>query len=410
MNNPLRQNNGLFSAPLWQSAFRPFYLFGVIYGLGVMVLWIATTLGVIDFSPESYNLSIWHGHEMIYGFSGAVVTGFILTALPGWAGTKEITGSRLAFLLLLWFLGRTAIYAGSFMPPYGVLALDSSLFLAVTLMVLPGLLAAKNKHYLALLPILLMLFSGNVMFHLAIIDGDMARASWAIRLGLLGIMVKFIIAGGFLATVFTGNALRQKNGPELSHMPWLEYISALSLTLFIYGALADVPRWISGSFAFFAAGVQMARLLRWRTLLIIDVPLVLAMHLSYLWFIIALILFGISAFTDRIGPTVWVHAFTIGALSLMMLALITRVALRHTGRSLALARKMLISFGFMFLCALLRVMVSLGILATGWLPVIALIWLLSFLIYLIFHGRMLTRSSLLRANDSKAPKGRALEI
>ncbi len=413
MNNPSLSNRNLFSAPLWKSAFRPFYLFGVIYGLGVMGLWVGVNLGIIDFSPRGYTLSLWHGHEMIFGFSGAVVTGFVLTALPGWAGTKEITGARLAFLLLLWLLGRVAVYSGGVMPPWAVLILDSSLFPAVIFMVLPGLLAAENKHYFALLPILLMLFIGNVIFHLALIDGDLVRAAWAIRVGLLGIMVKFIIAGGFLATVFTGNALRQKNGPELGQIALLEYISALTLTLFIYGALADIPVRVSGMLAFIAAAVQLCRLLRWRTRLILDAPLVLAMHLSYLWFVIALMLFGLADFTDRIGPMVWIHAFTIGALSMMMLSLITRVALRHTGRSLRPARAMLLSFGIMMLCALLRVMVSLEILATGWLPAIALIWLLSFLIYLMLHGHMLLLPSLPRprgAKGPKGPKGQAAEI
>jgi len=402
--------NGLFSAPLWQSPFRPFYLFGVIYGLGVMALWTATTLGIVNFSPGLYSLSIWHGHEMVYGFAGAVVTGFVLTALPGWAGTREITGPRLALLLLLWFLGRIAVYSSGFIPTYAILILDSSLFPAVTLMVLPDLLRAKNKHYLALLPILIMLFAGNVIFYLAIMTGDMGLASWALLVGVFAIMIKFIIAGGFLTTVFTGNALRQKNRPALDHNPALEYLSALSLALFVYGALAPVPHWVAGGLAFIAAGVQLVRFVRWRTLLIIDAPLVLAMHLSYLWFIITMILFGAAAFTSRIGPEVWLHAFTVGALSMMMLALITRVALRHTGRSLIPSAAMLISFGIMFLAAVLRVMVALKLVPTTWLPATALIWGGAFLIYIIIHGRLLITASLPRTTGGNAAKGQAIEI
>lgn len=406
MNNPSQPASGLFSAPLWQSAFRPFYLVGVIYGLGIMGLWILTTYGSVDFMPAPYSLTLWHGHEMIFGFSGAVVAGFILTALPGWAGTEEISGGKLALLVLLWFLGRIAVYSGGFMSPYIVLILDSSLYFAIVIMVLPGLLAAENKHYLALLPILLMLCFGNVIFHLAVMDGNMERASWGIQIGLMGIVVKFILAGGFLTTVFTGNAIRQKGGPALTVNPLLEYISALSLALFIYGALSDVSAEISGSFAYLAAAVQFVRFLRWRTYLILDAPLVLIMHLSYLWFICALILFGLGAFTPEIGSQIWLHAFTVGALSLMMLSLITRVTLRHTGRSLVPAKAMILSFAIIFFVAFLRVKVTMGFLAESWLPITAVIWSISFIIYILVHGTMLIKPSL---PEQEGPKGRALE-
>ncbi len=406
MNNISAPVSGPFSAPLWQSAFRPFYLLGVLYGLGVMAVWILTTYGVVEFTPALYSLSAWHGHEMVFGFSGAVVAGFILTALPGWAGTEEISGGRLALLVLLWFLGRIAIYSSVFVPAFVVLLLDCSLYLVATFMVLPGLLRAENKHYLALLPILLMLCLGNVVFHLAIMDGDMARASWGIQIGLMGIVVKFILAGGFLTTIFTGNALRQKDGPELNVNPLLEYISALSLGLFIYGALSDVSDMVAAGFAFIAAGVQIVRFLRWRTHLILDAPLVLIMHLSYLWFISALILFGAAAFLDEISSQIWLHAFTVGALSLMMLSLLTRVSLRHTGRSLIPSKVMIVSFASIFIVAFLRVMVSMEILPDNWLPVTAVIWSVSFIIYILLHGLMLIRPSLPK---QQGQKGRALE-
>lgn len=405
MNTPSAP--AIFSAPLWHSAFRPFYLFGVLYGLGVMGLWTLTTLGMIDFIPPLYSLSLWHGHEMVFGFSGAVVVGFVLTALPGWAGTEEIGGGRLALLVLLWFLGRIAVYCDGFIPAYVVLLLDSSLYFVATIMVLPGLLRAENKYYLTLLPIFLMLCIGNVIFHLSLMDDNSARASWAIQIGLMGIVVKFILAGGFLTTIFTGNALRQKNGPELTVNPLLEYVSALSLVLFIYGVLSDVSDVMAGSFALITAVVQMARFLRWRTYLILDAPLVLVMHLAYLWFIVALILYGAAAFMAEISPQVWLHAFTIGALSLMMLSLITRVALRHTGRPLRPAKAMILSFAIMFMVAFLRVMISIGVLSEDWLPVTAVIWWVSFVIYLGLHGLLLMRPSLPKR---KGPKGRTPEV
>ncbi|MCF6215288.1 MAG: NnrS family protein [Emcibacter sp.] len=387
---------GLFSGAIWSSAFRPFYLVGVVYGLGIMAVWVLTTFGGMDFPPAGYDMALWHGHEMVFGFSGAVVAGFVLTALPGWAGTTEIDRGRLALLVGLWFLGRVAVYSGGWMLPYMVMALDCSLFLVAMIMVLPGLLRAENKYFLLLIPILLLLFTGNMVFHLALMGGDMVWASWGIRLGLMGIVVKFIIAGGFLTTVFTQNALKQKGQAALRHNVPLEYASAISLGLFIYGALADVSGILSAGLAFIAAAVQFLRFLRWRILRILDEPLILIMHLSYLWFIAALILFGMAEFMPEISPNVWLHAFTVGALSMMMLSLITRVALRHTGRRLVPAKAMIAAFAMMFLAAIVRVAVALGLLPGDWLLVSALIWWGSFLLYLIFHGAFLLSPSLPR--------------
>ncbi|MCF8474617.1 MAG: NnrS family protein [Emcibacter sp.] len=400
-----------FSAPLWQSAFRPFYLLGVIYGLGIMLLWVLLTLQIIAFDTVLVNLlSLWHGHEMVFGFAGAVVMGFILTALPGWAGTREIEGGKLAFLVLLWLLGRVAFYLNGILPDYVALVLDSSLFFVAAIMLLPELLKLNNKHYLALLPIFLMLGFGNVIFYLSLMDGHWVRASWAIQIGLMGIVVKFIVAGGFLTTVFTGNALRQKGEPELLMKPVLEYISALSMLGFIYAVLGNGSEKIGGLLAIFAAFIQLYRLLRLRTAIIWDAPLVLIMHVAYLWFIFALILFGAASFSDMVPDHAWLHAFTVGALSLMMLSLITRVALRHTGRPLVPARAMLFSFGGMVVCAALRVMVSLGLLSDDLLPLISGLWLVSFLLYIGLHGLYLIRPSLPKRKGPKTPKGAAKEI
>jgi len=404
--------SGRFSGPLWRSAFRPFYLLGVLYGLGVMGVWLLTNAGLIDVLPGGYRLSLWHGHEMTFGFSGAIVLGFVLTALPGWAGTKEITGGRLALLVVLWLGGRVAVYGGDVMPAYLVMALDCSLFLAAMIMVLPSLLVNKNKHYLGLLPIFFMLFIGNVIFHLAVMDGDMARASWAIQIGIMGIVVKFILAGGFLTTVFTGNALKQKTGEGLVLSPLLEYVSAATIGFFIYGALGGYSEGytsgkLTASFAFLAAAVQVVRFWRWRSFHILDAPLVVVMHLAYLWFIGALILYGAASFTAKIGPHVWLHAFTVGALSLMMLSLLTRVTLRHTGRKLIPAKAMILSFAVLFFCAFLRIFVSLGFLDDGWFPAIAALWALPFLIYMALYGAYLIRPSLPKR---KGPKVIASEL
>lgn len=388
------QNSILFAAPLWKAAFRPFYLLGVIYGLGIVIYWLMVTYGVTEFAAPGGSLALWHGHEMIFGFSGAIVSGFILTALPSWAGTREIDGGKLAFLLALWLGGRVAFLMSHLWPSELVLMADGIFFPAVIVMILPGLMEARDRRYLAILPILALLAGGNIMYHLGLMNGDMEMASWAIRMGLMGIVAKFILAGGFLTSIFTGNILQQKYGRELKPSPGLEYISAITTGLFIIGDLSHSSQFIAGSLAILAALVQIVRFLRWRIYLVLDEPLVLAMQLSYLWFIAAMLLYGAQAFGFGGAQGTWLHAFTVGALSLMMLSLITRVVLHHTGRKPKAARAMIIAFAIMIMSAALRVMTGLGVIGDSWLAASALIWSLSFALYLGLYGIYLIRPSL----------------
>lgn len=97
----------LFATPLWSAGFRPFYLLGTAYGLLLMLSWLAAFAGL--WAP-AYPLRLWHAHEMIFGFAGAIVSGFVLTALPSWAGTREIRGGALALLTAAWLAGRIALW------------------------------------------------------------------------------------------------------------------------------------------------------------------------------------------------------------------------------------------------------------------------------------------------------------
>ena len=123
---------------------------------------LATTLGMLAGRA-------WHGHEMLFGFAAAIVTGIVLTALPSWAGTEEIRGKRLALLVILWLAGRLAFWAAPWLPPLAPALVDLLLFPAAFLMLAPQLARASNRLYLLLLPILLALTAANGVYHAGIL-------------------------------------------------------------------------------------------------------------------------------------------------------------------------------------------------------------------------------------------------
>jgi len=382
-------------APLWSSAFRPFYLLGAAYGLLLMLAWLGDYADLWTHPGADLSSWMWHGHEMVFGFSAAIICGIVLTALPSWAGTVEITGRRLALLVSLWLAGRLALLLP--LPAVPGAALDCALFPVMALLLMPGLLHLKNRYYLWLLPVLAGLFAANVVFHAGRILADEALASLGVRLAIHSIILLYILKGGVLTPIFTGNALRERNrGGDIPFILWLDVLAVLSVLALALADLAGLPApWI-GTAALAACLCHAARLRRWRGWRVADVPLLLVMHLAYAWLVLAFALKAAAELSGRLPEVAWLHAFTVGAMGMMMLGLMTRVALHHTGRPLQLPPLIMLAYALMFAAAVLRVAVTLGALGTAWLALSMLLWALPFAIYLALFGAMLWRPSLPR--------------
>ncbi|HJW57830.1 MAG TPA: NnrS family protein [Burkholderiaceae bacterium] len=386
----LSSSSGLFSAPLWRSAFRPFYLLGTAYGALFMLAWLGAYIDLRPSMLSDMPLKFWHGHEIVFGFAAAIITGIVLTALPSWAGTEEIKGGRLALLAALWLAGRLAVWLAPWLPAALVAACDCALFPTVAAMVAPQLLRAANKLYLLLLPVLAGLCAANIAFHLG------SRA-FGLHLAIYSIMLLYVLKGGVLTPIFTSNALREKKyGIAISPSFTLDALAAASIALLAAIDLAALPASWVGLAAAAACMTHALRLVRWRGWLVMDVPLVLAMHLGYAWLVIALGLKAAAQFTAVVPEAAWLHAFTVGALGMMMMGLMTRVALRHTGRPLALSPVIVASFWLMFIAAMLRVSATLFDLGRMPVAASAVLWVAPFTAYLILFGPMLVRPSMAR--------------
>jgi uncharacterized protein involved in response to NO len=381
-----------FTAPVWRSAFRPFYLLGATYGTLFMLAWAGAYLGASAgyIVPLAPSLLLWHGHEIVFGFAAAIIAGIVLTALPSWAGTEEIKDSRLAFLVALWVAGRIAVWLSPWLPPLLVGVVDCVFFLAVAVMVTPQLLHIKNRLYLLLLPVLAGLFAANVAFHLG-------SAGFGLRLAIYSIMLLYALKGGVLVPIFTSNALRDlRRGQPIPFSRPLDTLAAASVVLLAAADLAALPPLWVGLAAGLACGVHALRLAHWRGWLVTDVPLLLAMHMGYAWLVAALGLKAAAQFTAAVPEGTWLHAFTVGALGMMMLGLMTRVALVHTGRPLIVPRAIVAAIVLMTLAAVLRVSATLLGLAPLVVVASAALWVAPFAIYLALFWWMLVRPSMPR--------------
>ncbi len=383
--------------PLLSSAFRPFYLLGTLYAALLTAAWLGAYLGHWTLPSAGMPLRLWHGHEMLFGFAAAIITGIVLTALPGWAGTEEIDGGRLALLVALWLAGRAAFWAAPWLPAPLPAAVDLLLFPAACLMVAPQLARAANRLYLLLLPILLALAATNGIYHCGLLAARADLAGLGLRGAIYAIIVLYVLKGGVLTSIFTGNALREKGrGDQAPFNVELEMLAVGVVLVLAALDLAGAPARWTGLAALACAGVHAARTARWKGWRLPDVPLVFVMHLGFAWLIFAFLLKAAADLAGLVPEAAWLHAFTVGSLGLMMLGLMTRVGLRHTGRPLVVPGAMKLACAMMFAAALVRLAATVHGLGAWAVALAAVLWGLTFFLYFLVFGAMLVRPSLPR--------------
>jgi uncharacterized protein involved in response to NO len=387
----------LGAAPLFASGFRPFYLLGALYAPVLAAGFAGALLGWVDLQAAG-GLLLWHGHEMVFGFSSAIIVGTLLTALPSWAGIPEVHGLRLAALVLAWLLGRAAFWAAPWLPASVVALADLLLWPALFATLAADVWRVPNRLYRLLLPIVLALIAANLAYHAAALAGDAPSATRALRGAVWAVVVLYTLKGGVLTPIFTGNALRELGRGDQAR--FLMPLEALALALLVALATADLagaPALVTGTLAAACALVNGARTARWRGWLVADQMLLPALHLSFSWLVLAFALKAIADLSGAVPETAWMHAFTVGALGMMMLGLMARVSLRHTGRALIASALTRTPAVVVFIAAVLRLLATLNGLEPRTMALSALLWAAAFAIYLLRFAAVLVAPSLPRA-------------
>lgn len=391
----------MIATPLFAAPFRPFYGLGAAYGALLTAL---AGFGFAGLAPGAFPMA-WHGHEMVFGFAMAIIAGTLLTALPTWAGSEETSGARLALLAACWIAGRIACALAPALPWTLVAACDLALPVALLLHLLPQLLRLRQRRWLGLAVVLSALAAANLAWHAAAAIGDANAAARALRAALWVVLVLYTLAGGLFTPVFTANVLaaRGRGAPRPTWWP----LEGAALLLTVAAAAADVSSIgapgespLGGALGVAAATAQAWRVLRWRGWHARGDALVAAMHLGFAWLVIALFVEG-AAHLGVQGPLAsWVHAFTAGALGSMMLGLMTRVVLRHTGRDPVAPRGLPLALIAIAAATALR-MAAPSIGPVAW-TASALLWAAAMGWWWLRHAPLMLRESLPRARGLEA--------
>ena len=374
-------------ASLWASPFRPFCALGVAYGVALMGAWVAVAAGG---APGAAGGPAWHGHEMLFGFSAAIVIAIVLTALPGWAGTPEVRGAPLAGLTALWVVARLAFWWRDALPAWAATAAAVAPWVALLALLAPQLARVGDRTWLLVLVVVGGLLAGDALY----VSG---RGAAGVATALYALVLLFALAAGVFAPVFTGNHLRAAGRGRLPPRLWpLEAAAIGVIVLLAIVDLAGAPAPWRAAVAFAAFAIHAVRLLRWHGWRVLDTPLLWTLHAGYAWMTVSFLLLALGGLGVAGAGRAWLHAFTVGALGSAMIGLTTRVALRHTGRPLVLSRAVVAAHLLVQVAAFARVGGALAGGGDGWVVAAGVAWVAAFGIYVARFGPILLRPSLPR--------------
>ncbi|MCP4874877.1 MAG: NnrS family protein [Gammaproteobacteria bacterium] len=390
LNNIIDSDQANRILPLFRLAFRPFFLGGAVFSLVAMVLWGAFWLNAVNWTPHG-GWMWWHAHEMLFGFVCTIITGFLLTAVQNWTGQESINSWPLAALFSLWLLARLGLlFPVDAIKP--ILPWLDLAFLPVVAMIIARLVwRVRQYHNLVFVPFLLLLTISNAQMHWAVFRGDAAILKQASHSSIFLIILIMIVLGGRVIPFFTANATAtSRNTPNL----WIETLSIASVAalalIHLTGLFPVLPTGMIAALFLVAGLTHLLRFLKWRPWITLKHPLLWSLHGAYLFIVLGFFLCALRfAGLSFDGPailashyTTILHSFTLGGMGMLILGMMARVALGHTGRMLVINPWM----SFAFAC------VGGAYICRTWLP---LLWpgsshyasyLLSIALWLLGYG------------------------
>lgn len=369
--------------------FRPFFLLAGLHAALSLLAWVGVLQGWID-APAGWPPATLHGHEMIFGFASAALAGFLLTAVPGWTKSGPLRGWRLALLVVLWLSGRVAAAAGA--DPLIYAALDLTFLPGLFASVAPGILRASAKRNAVVLVILSVIWIASAGAHAAMLGAGFVSARWSNDLGLALFVLMIALIGGRIVPPFTIGGTRMAGRPvEIAATPRLDRAVMITTSAWVASLAFDLPSIAVAVAAALAAIANGARLLSWRTLATLRIPLVWVLHIGYGWLVLGLAA-AAGAWIELWPKPVALHALGAGGVATMILAVMSRAALGHTGRKLKAAPLTTVAYVLVTLGATARVIASVLDGDTQMLFAGAgLAWAAGFMLYLAVYIPILVR-------------------
>lgn len=391
--DPRTPSRRVTAAPVLSYGFRPFFLFAGIWAAAALVVWMLSFLGHVRL-PTVFDPMAWHAHEMLFGFAVAAAAGFILTAVSAWTGRPPVQGGLLLLLALLWLAGRVAVATSAVLGGWTAAIIDVAFLSVLTVVAAREICVARNWRNLPVVVALAALGAANGLFHAqALTAGGTAAAS---RMAIALLILLIFLIGGRIIPAFTRNWLVKRGEGRLPASFGTVDKIALAATLVALASWVVAPEApVTGATAAVASVTNLLRLLRWAGERTGGEPLLAILHLGYLWLPVGFALLAGTAFDGGLPASAGLHALTGGAIATMILAVMTRATLGHTGRDLHAGAATTTLYALILLAAICRVVASLdSTLFTPLLAASAVAWVAAFGLFVALYGPMLVRPRL----------------
>jgi len=371
--------------------FRPFFLAAIAFGGIAIAAWLVIRASGITPLP-GMPPQLWHGHEMVFGFVGAAIAGFLLTAVPSWTGARGFAGWPLVVLSSIWLAGRLAFGFATYLSPDFVTVVELAFLPSLAFMIAVPLLRARNRNT-PLLLVLGALWLADATFLCAIAIGDIPLASKMLRLAINVVLLLITVIGGRIVPAFTANALRRRGSEAVVRdNRWISIVTIVAMLGVVAADAFSSSRYVVAVVAGIAALAHLVRLAGWGGTRVLREPIVWVLHLAYLWLPLGLALKAIHLGFGADWSSGWLHALTIGGAALMVVAVVTRASLGHTGRALAVSPAVVFAYVALGLAALVRAFAAAWPTMSEWMiRVTGLLWIAAFVALLVVYSPILTR-------------------
>lgn len=345
----------LAEAPVFSLGFRPFFLAGAGFAAIAVAVWALWLYGRLPGSQPVGGMLGWHRHEMPFGFAGAIIAGFLLTAVPNWTGRPGLNGWPLIGLLLVWLMARLAWLMP--IPAIALIALQIP-FLPLLAWVLGRDLVAAGKrdNYPVLLVVALLAVTQTLtLWGISTDDVGLQRHGVLSAVWLIGALMSVI--GGRVIPFFIQRGLnRQATGRSSATQNRVLWVSCLLAAVTFASGLNDAPRGVLAALYLLIGGLHLLNLRRWHDRGIWRVPLLWSLYLAYAWLAIAALAMALWHLGVMPQQSLATHSLAVGGIGGLILAMIARVSLGHTGRLLQPAKAVVVSFFLLLIAGVCRVL------------------------------------------------------
>ncbi|QSB03160.1 NnrS family protein [Methylomonas sp. EFPC1] len=379
-------NKPVFDYPLFAMGFRAFFALAGLSALALIAVWNSMSNGSLHID-NYFTGSTWHAHEMLLGYTTAVIAGFLLTAARNWTGLQTVTPDQLASLCFLWIYGRVLPFYSELLPDALIGAVDFVFLPVLAYFVGKPILKTGNYQNLIFIPLLLLLALGNGLIHAQVL-GLADSASLGLILVVTVIVAMILVIAGRVFPFFTERGL---SGVICIRNPLLD-IAAVVVSLVVFALLMlNISGALLAVAAVAAIVINIVRVAAWYNPRIWFVPLLWVLYVGYGWLIIGFGLVALAAF-GVVPQSLALHAFTVGGIGILTLGMMARVALGHTGRALKASNVMALAFVLINLAALFRVFFP--ALLPNWYGGLVMVstycWLAAFSLFAFYYSPILT--------------------